>query len=154
MPQAGTVWINTYGLYDNAMPFGGMKQSGYGASWGRQASWNTPRPSRSGSISPDRGRPWPLPGPLARRWRRGRPRARRPSRQLLLLRSDAPADAAILDARIDPAVHVLVLRGAGDRFFCAGADIGMLQSVTPGVQVPFCLHANETLLRLSRRRSW
>jgi acyl-CoA reductase-like NAD-dependent aldehyde dehydrogenase len=34
--QAGTVWINTYGLYDNAMPFGGMKQSGYGRELGRQ----------------------------------------------------------------------------------------------------------------------
>jgi acyl-CoA reductase-like NAD-dependent aldehyde dehydrogenase len=36
MLQAGTVWINTYGLYDNAMPFGGMKQSGYGRELGRQ----------------------------------------------------------------------------------------------------------------------
>ena len=34
--RAGTVWINTYGLYDNAMPFGGMKQSGYGRELGRQ----------------------------------------------------------------------------------------------------------------------
>jgi acyl-CoA reductase-like NAD-dependent aldehyde dehydrogenase len=34
--QAGTVWINTYGLYDNAMPFGGLKQSGYGRELGRQ----------------------------------------------------------------------------------------------------------------------
>jgi enoyl-CoA hydratase/carnithine racemase len=59
-------------------------------------------------------------------------------------------DAAILEARIDPAVHVLVLRGAGDRFFCAGADIGMLQSVTPEYKYSFCLHANETLLRLEQ----
>jgi acyl-CoA reductase-like NAD-dependent aldehyde dehydrogenase len=36
MLQAGTVWINTYGLYDNAMPFGGLKQSGYGRELGRQ----------------------------------------------------------------------------------------------------------------------
>ena len=34
--QAGTVWINTYGLFDNAMPFGGLKQSGYGRELGRQ----------------------------------------------------------------------------------------------------------------------
>ncbi|HUD72269.1 MAG TPA: aldehyde dehydrogenase family protein, partial [Dongiaceae bacterium] len=34
--QAGTVWINTYGLYDNAMPFGGVKESGYGRELGRQ----------------------------------------------------------------------------------------------------------------------
>ena len=34
--QAGTVWINTYGLYDSGMPFGGLKQSGYGRELGRQ----------------------------------------------------------------------------------------------------------------------
>jgi enoyl-CoA hydratase/carnithine racemase len=59
-------------------------------------------------------------------------------------------DAAILDARMDDGVHVLVLRGAGDRFFCAGADIAMLESVTPTFKYNFCLHANETLLRLER----
>ncbi len=32
--QAGTVWINTYGLYDNAMPFGGYKTSGFGRELG------------------------------------------------------------------------------------------------------------------------
>lgn len=59
-------------------------------------------------------------------------------------------DAAILDARMDEAVHVVVLRGAGDRFFCAGADIGMLRSVTAEYKYAFCLHANETLLRLEQ----
>lgn len=57
-------------------------------------------------------------------------------------------DAAILDARMDSNVHVLVLRGAGDRFFCAGADIRMLQGAEPAFKYAFCLHANETLLRL------
>src|ERR1700693_3491755 len=57
-------------------------------------------------------------------------------------------DDAILKARFDDAVHVLVLRGAGEKFFCAGANIGMLNSVTPGFKYFFCLHANETLLRL------
>ncbi|MBI4168394.1 MAG: aldehyde dehydrogenase family protein [Acidobacteria bacterium] len=33
--RAGTVWINTYGLYDNAMPFGGYKMSGFGRELGR-----------------------------------------------------------------------------------------------------------------------
>ncbi|MDQ3488906.1 MAG: aldehyde dehydrogenase family protein [Acidobacteriota bacterium] len=28
--QAGTVWINTYNVYDTATPFGGYKQSGFG----------------------------------------------------------------------------------------------------------------------------
>ncbi|HET7291091.1 MAG TPA: enoyl-CoA hydratase/isomerase family protein [Vicinamibacteria bacterium] len=59
-------------------------------------------------------------------------------------------DAAILDARMDDAVHVLVLTGAGEKFFCAGADIKMLASVTPRFKYFFCLHANETLVRLEQ----
>ena len=35
--KAGTVWINTYNLYDAAMPFGGYKQSGYGRDLGKHA---------------------------------------------------------------------------------------------------------------------
>jgi enoyl-CoA hydratase/carnithine racemase len=57
-------------------------------------------------------------------------------------------DDAILAARMDESVHVIVLRGAGDKFFCAGADIAMLERVTPEFKYCFCLHANETLLRL------
>src|SRR5262245_50546070 len=59
-------------------------------------------------------------------------------------------DDAILRARMDERVHVLVLRGAGDKFFCAGADIAMLNAVTPEFKYYFCLHANETLLRLEQ----
>jgi enoyl-CoA hydratase len=59
-------------------------------------------------------------------------------------------DDAILRARMDEEVHVLVLRGAGDKFFCAGADIAMLDRVTPEFKYYFCLHANETLLRLEQ----
>ncbi len=57
-------------------------------------------------------------------------------------------DEAILAARMDADVHVLVLTGAGEKFFCAGADIAMLDSATPEFKYYFCLHANETLLRL------
>src|SRR5690349_11882954 len=57
-------------------------------------------------------------------------------------------DDAVLRARMDDDVHVIVLRGAGDKFFCAGADIAMLDAVTPSFKYYFCLHANETLLRL------
>jgi aldehyde dehydrogenase (NAD+) len=35
--QAGTVWINTYGLMDAALPFGGFKQSGFGRELGMHA---------------------------------------------------------------------------------------------------------------------
>ena len=57
-------------------------------------------------------------------------------------------DDAVLKARFDDDVHVIILRGKGDRFFSAGANIGMLNAVTPGFKYFFCLHANETLLRL------
>ena len=57
-------------------------------------------------------------------------------------------DEAILRARFDDAIHVLVLAGAGERFFCAGADIHALQQMQPAFKYQFCLHANETLLRL------
>jgi enoyl-CoA hydratase len=59
-------------------------------------------------------------------------------------------DDAILAARMDRAVHVLVLRGAGDRFFSAGADIRMLEQADPVFKYYFCLHANETLTRLEQ----
>jgi enoyl-CoA hydratase/carnithine racemase len=57
-------------------------------------------------------------------------------------------DAAILEARFDPDVAVLVLTGHGERFFCAGANIQMLNEADPTFKYYFCLHANETLLRL------
>src|SRR5258706_8691502 len=59
-------------------------------------------------------------------------------------------DTAILKARMDDAVHVILLRGAGEKFFSAGANIKMLASVTPQFKYYFCLHANETLNRLEQ----
>ena len=57
-------------------------------------------------------------------------------------------DDAILRARFDDAVQAIVLTGAGEKFFCAGADISMLQGADPVYKYYFCLHANETLSRL------
>ncbi|HSB75177.1 MAG TPA: enoyl-CoA hydratase/isomerase family protein [Terriglobales bacterium] len=57
-------------------------------------------------------------------------------------------DNAILRARMDNNVYVLLLTGAGDKFFSAGANIKMLSTVDPTFKYYFCLHANETLLRL------
>jgi len=34
--RAGTVWINTYHIYDAAMPFGGYKESGWGREMGHE----------------------------------------------------------------------------------------------------------------------
>ncbi|MCA1585922.1 MAG: enoyl-CoA hydratase/isomerase family protein [Acidobacteria bacterium] len=59
-------------------------------------------------------------------------------------------DDCILAARMDDTVHVIVVTGAGDRFFCAGANIGMLTEATPSFKYYFCLHANETLNRLEQ----
>jgi enoyl-CoA hydratase/carnithine racemase len=59
-------------------------------------------------------------------------------------------DERILAARFDDAVHVVVLTGAGDRFFCAGANVAELAAMTPSFKYYFCLHANETLLRLEQ----
>jgi enoyl-CoA hydratase len=57
-------------------------------------------------------------------------------------------DDAILQARMDEGVYVIVLTGAGEKFFSAGANIQMLTEVDPTFKYYFCLHANETLLRL------
>jgi len=59
-------------------------------------------------------------------------------------------DTAILRARMDENVHVIVLRGAGDKFFSAGASIPMLAKSDPTFKYYFCLHANETLSRLEQ----
>jgi enoyl-CoA hydratase/carnithine racemase len=59
-------------------------------------------------------------------------------------------DDAVLRARFDHDVYVIVLRGMGQKFFCAGANISMLQNAEPRFKYYFCLHANETLNRLEQ----
>ncbi len=57
-------------------------------------------------------------------------------------------DGHIVELRMDDDIDVIVLRGAGEKFFCAGADIGYLGTLSPTQKYAFCLFANETLLRL------
>src|SRR3954463_6273027 len=59
-------------------------------------------------------------------------------------------DRSILAARMDETIQVIVITGQGEKFFCAGANIQMLSSVTPEFKYYFCLHANETLSRLEQ----
>ena len=59
-------------------------------------------------------------------------------------------DEAILTARFDDDVNVILITGQGEKFFSAGANIAMLNSVTPRFKYFFCLHANETLSRLEQ----
>ena len=59
-------------------------------------------------------------------------------------------DDCILKARFDNTVQVIILRGAGNKFFSAGANINMLNEMDPTFKYYFCLHANETLSRLEQ----
>jgi enoyl-CoA hydratase len=59
-------------------------------------------------------------------------------------------DEAVLAARMDRDVHVIVIRGSGEKFFCAGANISMLTQADPEWKYYFCLHANETMNRLEQ----
>lgn len=59
-------------------------------------------------------------------------------------------DRSILRARMDETVHVILITGQGEKFFCAGANIQMLADVTPEFKYYFCLHANETLSRFEQ----
>jgi enoyl-CoA hydratase/carnithine racemase len=59
-------------------------------------------------------------------------------------------DSCILEARFDSDVHVIVVTGHGEKFFCAGANINMLKEADETFKYYFCLHANETLSRLEQ----
>jgi enoyl-CoA hydratase/carnithine racemase len=59
-------------------------------------------------------------------------------------------DHAILTARFDGDVSVILLTGHGDKFFSAGASINYLNTLSPRYKYFFCLHANETLSRLEQ----
>ena len=57
-------------------------------------------------------------------------------------------DQVICQARLDDDVHVLILRGKGDKFFSAGADINMLAGKSTSFRYYFALFGQEVLLRL------
>ncbi len=59
-------------------------------------------------------------------------------------------DQAILDIRFNTDVDVVLLKSSGEKFFCAGANIKMLEESDPTWKYFFCLHANETLSRLEQ----
>ena len=57
-------------------------------------------------------------------------------------------DAAIVRARLDDAVHAIVLRGAGEKFFSSGADIRFISEASAELRYNFSLFGHETLNRL------
>ena len=57
-------------------------------------------------------------------------------------------DAAVLQARADDKVHAIMLRGAGEKFFSAGADIGFIAGASAELRYNFALFGHETLNRL------
>src|ERR1700704_4854816 len=57
-------------------------------------------------------------------------------------------DEAIVKARFDDNAHVIVMRGAGEKFFSAGADINMLSRESNEFRNLFALYGHETLMRL------
>jgi enoyl-CoA hydratase/carnithine racemase len=57
-------------------------------------------------------------------------------------------DDAILQARFDDNVNVLVLTGKVEKFFSAGADINMLSNKPLSFKNNFALHGHEVLMRL------
>ena len=63
-------------------------------------------------------------------------------------------DEAILKARMDNDVYVIVLTGAGDKFFSAGANIKMLRaSIRPSSTTSACT-PTKCCCAWSTRRSW
>jgi len=57
-------------------------------------------------------------------------------------------DEALLQARFDDSVHVLVITGKVEKFFSAGADINMLANKPLSYKNNFALHGHEVLMRM------
>ncbi len=79
--------------------------------------------------------------------------AERPGYELKLNSYDLAVDIELADAvqRLvfeHPAVRCVVVTGALERVFCAGANIGMLATSTHAFKINFCKYTNETRLYL------
>ena len=59
-------------------------------------------------------------------------------------------DRAIMTARFDPEVSVIVIKNRVPGAFSAGAEISYLQACSTDSKGNFCLHGNETLLKLEQ----
>lgn len=59
---------------------------------------------------------------------------------------------ALRDAEADENIQVIVITGAGDRAFCAGADIGELATLSPIGARDFCLRAQSLTSQIERIR--
>jgi len=59
---------------------------------------------------------------------------------------------ALGDAEADDSVQVIVITGAGDRAFCAGADIGELATLSAIGARNFCLRAQTLTIQIERLR--
>jgi enoyl-CoA hydratase/carnithine racemase len=57
-------------------------------------------------------------------------------------------DNALLAARFDDDIHVIVITGQGEKFFSAGADINMLGTQNLSYKANFALHGHEVLMRM------
>ena len=66
--RAGTVWINTYHVFDAAQPFGGYKESGWGREMGHQVLENYLE-TKAVCVSPLRRAPGSHRSASTRRWR-------------------------------------------------------------------------------------
>jgi enoyl-CoA hydratase len=60
-------------------------------------------------------------------------------------------DQAILNARFDGEVSVILLTGHGGKFFSAGASINYLNTLSPRYKYFFCLHANAADIRIAHK---
>ncbi len=62
----------------------------------------------------------------------------------------AQLDAAFAELRGDPGVRAVILTGAGDKAFVAGADIGVLATMGPRTGVAVSREGQEVLRRIER----